>query len=180
MKNLIDLKSFQSKKKTSALKGGTNRIDESLVTRVDDNFVVRTDVIIPVSLANAYLKKVKDESGKPMDMYSPQEVADKLAAFLTTSYINIENFPTSIILGSDFTKGAQIQPQAQMPPQGQAPVQETQPEAQVETPQGQAQATAQEIPAQEGGGQGQEIQGAATQAPQVPQGGQTQTPTQTV
>lgn len=174
MKNLHDLKTFQSMKKTSAL-SGNEKVYES-VNKIDDNWAVEDSILIPVSLVNAYVTKVKNESGQNLrDRLSDQRIAEELVKYLVNNYINIENFPASIVLGDEFTKGAQVEPQMQpqMQPQSQPQSQpQMQPQGQpeeiqsqeIQTPQGQAEATAQEIPAQEGGGQGQEIQTQATQS----------------
>jgi hypothetical protein len=177
MKNLHDLKTFQSMKKTSALSGNektnknVNKINENSV-KIGDNWEVTDTFSIPVSLVNAYAAKIKNETGQNLrDTSADAVTAERLVRYLIDNYLNIENLPTSIFLGDD-SKGAQVEPQMQTQPQMQPQMQTQPPEEiqsqEIQTPQGQAEATAQEIPAQEGGGQGQEIQSQATQS-QIPQ-----------
>jgi hypothetical protein len=101
-----------------------------------------------------------------------------IGQYLSSAFMNIENFPASIALGAQATSAVQPVVQATSQPQAQVP---TQP---IEGQNVQAQSTAAQVPAQEGGqatqGQGQATQGQgqATQGqgqggqiPQAPQGG---------
>jgi len=177
---MTNLKDFKSKK--AGLK-----LNET-VTLNGNDFIVRNSITVPSSLVSAYMKKVKDESGQDLlNTHSKDQIAELLVQYLSETFMNIENFPTSIVLG---TAATQVQPQVQ--PQGQ--IQDAQPQSQIQDADAQdiqAQATAQDIQAQEGGqsqlqpqgqtqgqgqgqiqgqgqpqgqGQGQEIQGGQTQS----------------
>jgi len=169
MKNMKNLKEFRSMK--------NSKINET-VTMNGNDFIVRNSINVPGSLVSAYMKKVKDESGQDLlNTHSKDQISELLVNYVADNFLNIENFPTSIVLG---TAATQVQPQAQMQVQPQA---QAQPQAQLDDAQAQniqAQTTAQEIPAQEDGQaqtiqgqvqgqtqpsiQGQDIQGTQTQA----------------
>ena len=145
MKNMKSLNEFKSMK--------NSKLNET-VTMNGNDFVARNSITVPGSLVSAYMKKVKDESGQDLlNTHSKDQISELLVNYVADNFLNIENFPTSIVLG---TAATQVQPQAQMQVQGQA-----QPQAQLDDAQAQniqAQTTAQEIPAQEDG-QAQTIQG---------------------
>ena len=145
MKNIKNLKEFKSIK--------NSKLNET-VTLNGNDFVVRNSITVPSSLVSAYMKKVKDESGQDiLNTHSKDQIAELLVDYVANNFLNIENFPTSIVLG---TAATQVQPQVQPQVQGEA-----QPQAQLndnDVQNIQAQTTAQEIPAQENG-QGQSIQG---------------------
>ena len=142
---------------------------------IDDVWKVRTRFEIPVSLVNAFIKKVKDETSKNIrETYSDQEIAEEIANYVKSAYLNIANLPSKIIVGEKGGENAQTaapvqngqvqsqegqsQDETQPPAQeGQAQGQtaQTQPaqgQGQAQKPaqgQGQAQKTASEVPAQE-------------------------------
>jgi len=167
MKNMKNLKEFRSMK--------NSKINET-VTMNGNDFIVRNSINVPGSLVSAYMKKVKDESGQDLlNTHSKDQISELLVNYVADNFLNIENFPTSIVLG---TAATQVQPQAQTQVQPQV---QAQPQAQLDDTQTQniqAQTTAQEIPAQEDGQpvqpqaqtqgqpsiQGQDIQGTQTQA----------------
>ena len=163
MKNLIKLDSF------SGLKKG-EKINES-VRLLGDKYEIMKGFSIPKSLVASYIKKVKDDSGQDIkSFYGDEIIAEKIFDYVMNTLVNIDNLPVTIVLGDTY-KGVQVQPstQSQPAPQGQTEVQEQTPESQ----------TAAQIPAEEGGNQGQDVQGQATQgqatqgqapAVQAPQG----------
>lgn len=166
-KNLYEFGEFQGKRNITPLTEN--------VQAVDDVYRVRKRIDVPMSLVNAFKKKVKDESGKNISQfYSDVELAEEIADYIITSYVSIENLPVNLILGDQYSKaqGAQAQgqpdetegldetqPQAQMPPQvqGQPPAQpgaqgQAQAGAQAPAPPAQgAQKTAAQIPPAQGG-----------------------------
>lgn len=168
-KNLHEFGKFQSKRRNIV------SLNEN-VQAVDDVYRVRKRIDVPMSLVNAFKKKVKDESGKNISQfYSDVELAEEIAEYIITSYVSIENLPVNLILGDQYSKaqgGAQAQGQAQF--NDTEDLDETQP-AQAQLPaqpgaQGQAQ-----LPPQPGvQGQAQQpVQGAqrtAAQIPPAPQG----------
>lgn len=159
MKNLNEFNKFKNLKK--------GKLNEDVIPQ-GDIFKVWTSIDVPVSLINGYMKKVKDETGEKLeDRFGKSQIAEMLISYLTQSFLNIENFPTTIVTG----EATKVQPQAQAQVQPQTQVQE--PQAQPQGQNIQAQATAQEIPAAQGGqAQGGQAQGGQTQG--QTQGGQTQ------
>jgi hypothetical protein len=161
-KNLYEFGEFQGKRNISPLTEN--------VQAVDDLYRVRKRIDIPMSLVNAFKKKVKDESGKNISQfYSDVELAEEIADYIITSYVSIENLPVNLILGDQYSK---TQGQAQGQPDTEG-LDETQPVQ----PQPQAQPGAQAQPPAQPGAQAQAIppaQGAQKTAAQIPpaQGGQ--------
>ena len=140
MKNMIDLNEFKTKKEGTSLQ-------ESIVTKVGDNWNVQITVPVPSSLVNAFAKKVKDETTVNIkETKSDNVLADEMVNYITTSFLNIENLPVNLAVGDDYTT-ASVQPEIQT--QGQ--VQNLQPEEQTQIQDTETDLTAQEIPAQEGG-----------------------------
>jgi len=166
-KNLFEFGEFQGKRNNS------NNLTEN-VQAVDDLYRVRKRIDIPMSLVNAFKKKVKDESGKNISQfYSDVELAEEIADYIITSYVSIENLPVNLILGDQYSK-AQGQAQGQPDTEGldeTQPVQDLSQAQPPSQPQGQpAQPPVQPVPAQ-----GQPAaQGAQKTAAQIPpvQGGQ--------
>lgn len=148
MKHLTEMNSFKETKKDKLITENT--------IRVGDNYEIIEVVKFPKSLVSAMVKKVKDESGTDLrETRGDIIIVEEMFKYLTTAYMNIENFPSSIFLGDGFKKGAQVQPNAQIqsqPQDVQAQVVQSTPNAPVQNQETQnAQATAQAIPAQEGG-----------------------------
>jgi len=136
MKNMIDLNEFKSKKEGSSLQ-------ESIVTKVGDNWNVQITVPVPASLVNAFAKKVKDETTVNIKETKADNVlADEMVNYITTSFLNIENLPVNLAVGDDYTTQP-VQPEAQ-PIQTQGQVQDMQPPVQDNV---EAELAAQEIPA---------------------------------
>lgn len=151
-KNLYKFGEFQVKRNITPLTEN--------VQAVDDVYRVRKRIDIPMSLVNAFKKKVKDESGKNISQfYSDVELSEEIADYIITSYVSIENLPVNLILGDQYAKVqvAQAQsPQSEtedldetQPAQAQLPAQpQAQGQPQAQMPQGRAQVTAQQTAAQ--------------------------------
>lgn len=165
MENTIDFKSFRKMKK------GTSLIAEDVVA-IGEAFRVR-GFDVPKSLIGSFKKKAKDSGHDIAGKFADTELAEFIAKYIATKFLTIDNLPLDV-LGDEYA-GVTVQTQ---------PVQ-MQTQTQVQTPDGQnvqAQATAQEIPAQEVQGQGA-IQGQGqTQGQGATQGQTTQggTPTQEI
>jgi hypothetical protein len=84
------------------------------------------------------------------------ELAEMMTQYVNTNYLDIKNFPVSLTLGEDYSSGASVQEPMQ-----------TQPQAQVQTPQAQAQTQPQSQPQEQGAQGAQGVQSA-------PQGQNTQ------
>ena len=138
------------------------------VFQVNDLYKVKTMIDLPQSLINAYVKKVKDTTGKNLrQFFGDVDIAEEIVKYVTTNFLDVEKIPGGAIMGGQTqaqTQGqGQVQVQTEGQPQGQA---QTEPQAQV---QGQAQAPAQ--------GQAPEGEFEEPQA-QTPVQGQAQAPAQ--
>ena len=131
MKNMNDFKSFKGLKKGSL-------ITEDVI-QFGDSFRVR-GFDVPASLISAFKKKAKDSGNDISGKFADTELAEFIARYVASSFLTIDNLPMSV-LGSEYDK-VQVQPQGQVQPQMQI-------QGQGQNPQ--AQETAQEVPAQEGG-----------------------------
>lgn len=140
------------------------------VFQVNDLYKVKTMIDLPQSLINAYVKKVKDTTGKNLrQFFGDVDIAEEIIKYVTTNFLDVDKIPGGAIMGGQTqaqTQGqgqvqvqtepqaqtqGQVEPQAQAPVQGeaQAPAQGQAPEGEFEEPQaqtpvqGQAQAPAQ-------------------------------------
>ena len=149
MKHIRKFESYQVKKRRDDI------IKES-VLQVNDIYKVRTLIDIPQSLINAYVKKVKDATGKNLrQFFGDVDIAEEVVKWVTLNFINIDQVPAGALTGDGQAQpqaqGQFAQGQAQAQPQGQA--QFAQGQAQAQPAQGQGQAQAQ--PQAQGQGQGQ-------------------------
>ena len=91
-KNIFRFGDFQNKRK------GTQITNESVLA-FDDHYKIRVPVDIPFSLVKSYMKKIKDETGQDIgQMYSEMELAEEMAKYVSSSYLNIENIPTNALI----------------------------------------------------------------------------------
>jgi hypothetical protein len=154
MKHIRKFESFQNKLRRQDI------IKESVI-QVDDLYKVRTTVDIPQSLINAYVKKVKENSGKNLRQYfGDVDIAEEIVKYLTVSGLDVEKIPGNAILG-----GPQAQTQQGQIQQGQAQTGQEDEDDYEDVQQGQAQqGQAQQGQGQQGQGQqGQAQQGQAQQ-----------------
>ena len=104
------------------------------VFQVNDLYKVKTMIDLPHSLINAFVKKVKDTTGKNLrQFFCDVDIAEEIIKYVTTTFLDIDKIPGGAIMGG--------QTQAQTQGQGQVQVQ-TEPQAQTE-PQTQVQPEAQ-------------------------------------
>ena len=155
------------------IKKNREEIIKESVLQVNDIYKVKTMIDIPQSLINAYVKKVKDTTGKNLrTFFGDVDIAEEIVKFINMDNLDVEKIPGGALMG-----GGQSQTQTQPEAQPQVQV-EAQPQAQTqEAPQAQAQpaqteeapAQAQEAPAQgefeEPKAQAQPAQGQAQEAP---------------
>ena len=138
MKHIRTFESYRIKKNREEI------IKES-VLQVNDIYKVKTMIDIPQSLINAYVKKVKDTTGKNLrTFFGDVDIAEEIVKFINMDNLDVEKIPGGALMGGGQSQ-TQTQPQAQ--PQVQV---EAQPQAQPqEAPQAQAQpAQTEEAPAQ--------------------------------
>ena len=137
------------------------------VFQVNDLYKVKTMIDLPQSLINAYVKKVKDTTGKNLrQFFGDVDIAEEIIKYVTTTFLDIDKIPGGAIMGGQTqaqTQGqgqvqVQTEPQAQTEPQVQAQVQtETQPQAQ-EPAEGEFEEPAQGQPAEEAQAPAQGVQ----------------------
>lgn len=131
------------------------------VFQVNDLYKVKTMIDLPQSLINAYVKKVKDTTGKNLrQFFGDVDIAEEIIKYVTTTFLDIDKIPGGAIMGGQTqaqTQG-QGQVQVQTEPQAQAQVQtETQPQAQ-EPAEGEFEEPAQGQPAEEAQAPAQGVQ----------------------
>jgi hypothetical protein len=148
------------------------------VFQVNDLYKVKTMIDMPQSLINAYVKKVKDTTGKNLrQFFGDVDIAEEIVKYVTTNFLDVDKIPGGAIMGGQTqaqTQGqGQVQVQTEGQPQGQA---QTEPQAQAPT-QGQAQAPAQGQ-APEGEFEEPQAQTPVQGQAQVPAQGQAQAPAQ--
>ncbi len=112
------------------------------VLQVNDIYKVRTFIDIPQSLINAYVKKVKDTTGKNFRQFCGDvDIAEEVVKYINTNFLNVDQIPAGALMGDGQTQSEaqpqtepQAQPQAQVEPQAQPQVQvQTEAEPQGET-----------------------------------------------
>jgi hypothetical protein len=92
--HIREFKSFQSKRKD------IERINE-IVTQKDDSFIVG-GIQVDKKTVNAYIKKVKDQTGKDLkSMYSEMQIAEELMRWSASNLSNIDNVPISALMGGE-------------------------------------------------------------------------------
>jgi hypothetical protein len=158
------------------IKKNREEIIKESVLQVNDIYKVKTMIDIPQSLINAYVKKVKDTTGKNLrTFFGDVDIAEEIVKFINMDNLDVDKIPGGALMGGG---QSQTQTQAQAQPQVQV---EAQPQAQTqEAPQAQAQpAQTEEAPAQaqEAPAQGEFEEPAQGQA-QAPAQGQAQAPVQ--
>jgi len=147
MKHIKKFESYRIRKRRDDI------IKES-VLQVNDIYKVRTLIDMPQSLINAYVKKVKDSTGKNLrQFFGDVDIAEEIVKWVTLNFINVDQIPAGALTGDGQAQPQQGQMQAQ-PIQGQAQTQgQGQGQAQAQPIQGQAQTQGQ------GQAQAQPVQG---------------------
>jgi len=106
------------------------------VFQVNDLYKVKTMIDLPQSLINAYVKKVKDTTGKNLrQFFGDVDIAEEIIKYVTTTFLDVDKIPGGAIMGGQTqaqTQG-QGQVQVQTEPQGQ-PQAQTEPQAQAQVP----------------------------------------------
>jgi hypothetical protein len=151
-------------------------IIKEAVFQVNDIYKVKTTIDIPQSMINAYVKKVKDNTGKNLrQFFGDMDIAEEIVKFVAQSGLDADTLSATALVGGAQGQAqgqGQAQPQAQTQPQSQGQVQvQTQGQGQVQAqPQAQGQAQPQAQPQAQGQGQAQAQPQAQGQAQAQPQG----------
>ena len=134
MKHIRKFESYRNNKRRDEI------IKES-VLQVNDIYKVRTLIDIPQSLINAYVKKVKDNTGKNLrQFFGDVDIAEEIVKYVTLNFTNVDQVPAGALTG-DAQGSPEVQTQAQPQTEPQAQTQ-AQPQAQTQS-QGQGQAQTQ-------------------------------------
>ena len=144
----MEIKNVKSFNDFKSLKSGSSLVTEMVINQ-GESYQVNKIISVPKSLIKSFMKKIKDESGKNVvEEYSEAMVAELVVDYLTTTFMTIENIPTTVILGTS----SSVQPVVQSQPQVQTTQNETNPTENTDNVDNvQANATANEVPATEGG-----------------------------
>jgi len=148
MNHIRKFQSFRKGKKRE-------EIIKEAVFQVNDIYKVKTTIDIPQSLINAYVKKVKDNTGKNLrQFFGDMDIAEEIVKFVAQTGLDADNLsPTALVGGAQGQSQGQGQAQPQAQTQGQAqPQAQTQGQAQ---PQAQTQGEGQVQVQAQGEGQGQ-------------------------
>ena len=116
------------------------------VFQVNDLYKVKTMIDLPQSLINAYVKKVKDTTGKNLrQFFGDVDIAEEIIKYVTTTFLDIDKIPGGAIMGGQTQAQTQGQGQVQVQTEPQAQTQgQTEPQAQAQVPtQGQTEPQAQ-------------------------------------
>lgn len=125
-----------------------DEIIKESVLQVNDIYKVRTFIDIPQSLINAYVKKVKDTTGKNLrQFFGDVDIAEEVVKYINTNFLNVDQIPAGALMGDaqSQTQGGEPQSeapqaQAQPAPQAQPSQTEAQPQAQAQPVEAQPQA----------------------------------------
>jgi hypothetical protein len=119
-----------------------DQIIKESVLQVNDIYKVRTFIDIPQSLINAYVKKVKDTTGKNLrQFFGDVDIAEEVVKYINTNFLNVDQIPAGALMGDAQSQGetqtdSQAQPAQAQPSQAQP---QAQPQAQAQPAQAQAQ-----------------------------------------
>ena len=146
MKHIRTFESYRIKKNREEI------IKES-VLQVNDIYKVKTMIDIPQSLINAYVKKVKDTTGKNLrQFFGDVDIAEEIVKYINMNNLDVEKIPGGALMGGGQSQ-AQTQGQPQVQTEGEA---QTQSQSQS---QGQAQGQGQAQEEEEGQAQEEKEEG---------------------
>jgi hypothetical protein len=160
MNHIRKFESFRKGKKRE-------EIIKEAVFQVNDIYKVKTTIDIPQSLINAYVKKVKDNTGKNLrQFFGDMDIAEEIVKFVAQTGLDADNLsPTALVGGAQGQAQGESQPQAQTEPQTQPQAQtepQTQPQTQAQSQsqgEGQVQVQTQGEGQAQGQGEFEEVQG---------------------
>lgn len=113
MKHVRTFEKFRIKKNREEI------IRES-VLQVNDIYKVKTMIDIPQSLINAYVKKVKETTGKDLrKFFGDIDIAEEIVKWVALNFIDVEKIPGGAIMGGQTQAQAQTQAQPQVQVEGE-------------------------------------------------------------
>lgn len=127
------------------VKKNREEIIKESVLQVNDIYKVKTMIDIPQSLINAYVKKVKDTTGKNLrQFFGDVDIAEEIVKYINMNNLDVEKIPGGALMGGGQSQAQTTQTEAQPQVQTEG---EAQPQAQTqEAPQVQPQAQTEEAP----------------------------------
>ena len=101
--------STSPKSRTTRKRKVTRKTNEA-VTKVNDEFKVKTVHTVPISMVKEYIDKVKRDVGKnPLEFWSASDIAEELIKYTLQQYMKIDNLPSKVIFGDTRTRAEQQQ-----------------------------------------------------------------------
>ena len=95
-------------------------IIKEAVLQVNDLYKVRAFLDIPQSLVNAYVKKVKDTTGKNLrQFFGDVDIAEEIVKYINTNFLNVDQIPAGALMGDAQAQGEGQAAQGQTTPQAQ-------------------------------------------------------------
>ena len=115
MKHIRTFENYRTKSKREEI------IKES-VFQVNDIYKVKTMIDIPQSLINAYVKKVRDTTGKNLrQFFGDVDIAEEIVKYINMNNLDVEKIPGGALMGGQVQPQSQteVQPQTQKQVQGE-------------------------------------------------------------
>lgn len=82
-------------------KNNQQKVEES-VFQVEDTYKVRTTIDVPKSFVNAYLKKVKEETGEDLSKtFGDFDIAEEIVKHVTTKYLDNDIVSSRALIGGE-------------------------------------------------------------------------------
>lgn len=92
------IKNIESYKKERA----KNNLIKEAVIKVNDTYKVRSMVEVPQSLINAYVKKVKDETGDDLTkFFGDVDIAEEIIKYINDKFLDVDSIPNNAILDQE-------------------------------------------------------------------------------
>ena len=96
------IRKYESYKKAKKENRLEKSIKEAVVMKVDNSFKVKPIADISQSLINAYVKKVKEETGKELkDFFSEMDLAEALVKYVIEKGLDVDSIPSNALLGEN-------------------------------------------------------------------------------
>ena len=96
------IRKYESYKKAKKENRLEKSIKEAVVMKVDNAFKVKPIADISQSLINAYVKKVKEETGKELkDFFSEMDLAEALVKYVIEKGLDVDSIPSNALLGEN-------------------------------------------------------------------------------
>jgi cobalamin biosynthesis protein CobT len=93
--------SYKKAKKENRLEV-SKPIEEAVIMKVDNTFKVKSIADVTQTLINAYVKKVKEETGKELkDFFSEMDLAEALVKYAIENGLDVDCIPSNALLGEN-------------------------------------------------------------------------------